>query len=168
MGFQYTVYYKQTQEKKSTLRCTPSLLFSHGEKTRHHVKRRCARCISSLGSVYNVIYKIIYQVYNILIKIWVKNEVQSNQWLNLRVFTGLNAFSRVKNVFYWAYFRLSTAVGNGLRKYALLWFLGMINILRHGHYLCTSLLSASNFWEQASQRQISEVLQLISCWWDML
>ena len=43
---------KQTEEKKSTLRCAPSLLFSHGEKTRHHAKRRCARWISSLQSVY--------------------------------------------------------------------------------------------------------------------
>ena len=45
--------YKQTEEKKSTLRCAPSLLFSHGEKTRHHAKRRCARWISSLGSIYS-------------------------------------------------------------------------------------------------------------------
>ena len=45
---------KQTQEKKSSLRCAPSLLFSHGEKIRHHAKRRCARWISSLGSVYRL------------------------------------------------------------------------------------------------------------------
>ena len=52
---------KQTQEKKSTLRCALSLLFSHGEKTRHHAKRRIARWISSLGSVYTV-YNIHYRI----------------------------------------------------------------------------------------------------------
>ena len=47
-----TLTNKQTKENISTLRCVPSLLFSHGEKTRHHAKRRTARWISSLESVY--------------------------------------------------------------------------------------------------------------------
>ena len=52
-GYFLVLHFKQNEEKKSTLRCALSLLFSHGEKTRHHAKRRIARWIFSLHSVYD-------------------------------------------------------------------------------------------------------------------
>ena len=70
-------WYKQTEEKKSTLRCAPFLLFSHGEKTRHHAKRSIARWISSLGSVYMIFaifLKMAIPIMTIFAKIF-KNQI---------------------------------------------------------------------------------------------